>query len=455
MTRRTRTPNVCSFFVKLQRTMMPSQDFVCGRVRPPQSRILPTWLALKSVGWPMWHLNWRRVRGDVMKTSLRSLARAAIAGATMNVVALTAQAGPAGALDITLKNAAAADRIERQRDAAAGQLPLPNTPRLGHLEKRLARKGLAVGQPVLIRIFKAESELEVWMEKNGRFIHFATYPICQWSGKLGPKLAEGDKQSPEGFYTVTRRQLHRTGRWPRSLNLGFPNAFDRSQARTGSYILVHGGCSSVGCYAMTNAVMEEIYTLTKSALDDGQKHVPVHVFPFHLTNSNLHKYRKHKWVAFWRDLKSGYDAFNRTRRAPLINVCQGRYAATPVPPLEEGGSGGPFSVCAQTANVLRAFDQLDRIARRPSLWRKLSNADRTFLIDTAGPKRVAAARKGRGPTRTASHLKHGINKQTKRRVTCDRRKASCKRFLAMKARKRRSAARKRARRIRTASPRRR
>ena len=68
---------------------------------------------------------------------------------------------------------------------------------------------------VLIRIFKEESELEMWMQKGERYVHFATYPICHWSGTLGPKLAEGDKQTPEGFYTITRRQLHRIGRWPR------------------------------------------------------------------------------------------------------------------------------------------------------------------------------------------------------------------------------------------------
>ena len=81
---------------------------------------------------------------------------------------------------------------------------------------------------------------------------FATYPICLWSGRLGPKLREGDRQAPEGFYTVSAEQLNPNSRWHRSFSLGFPNAFDQAHGRTGSFIMVHGGCPSIGCYAMTD-----------------------------------------------------------------------------------------------------------------------------------------------------------------------------------------------------------
>ena len=126
----------------------------------------------------------------------------------------------------------------------------------------------------MIRIFKAESELELWMQKDDRFELFATYSICKWSGKLGPKQHEGDRQAPEGMYAVGMPQIHRKGRWPRALNIGYPNAFDRAMDRTGSYILVHGGCSSTGCFAMTNQQMEEIYRLSEEALKQGQTHIP-------------------------------------------------------------------------------------------------------------------------------------------------------------------------------------
>ena len=233
-------------------------------------------------------------------------------------------ADAARALTIELRDVAP-DRIERQRAAEAGRLPLANTPDVDQLETRLAEAGLKSGTPILMRVFKASSELELWMEKDRRFVLFATYPICHWSGTLGPKLREGDKQTPEGFYTITQRQTRHIGRWRSAINLGFPNAFDRAQGRNGSFILMHGGCSSVGCFAMTNPVMSEIHTLTKAAIAAGQRHVPVHVFPFRMTEKALAEHIENDWHPFWTTLKAGYDSFERTRRPPRISVCQGNY----------------------------------------------------------------------------------------------------------------------------------
>jgi len=275
--------------------------------------------------------------------------------------------GVAQALTIELKDVAA-DRVERQRAAAAGALPLPGTPNVAFLQARLRDKGVTLADPILIRIFKAESELEIWKQKGGGYILFATYPICHWSGTLGPKLKSGDKQAPEGFYTVTRRQLHHAGRWPRSLNLGFPNVFDKTLSRTGSYILVHGGCSSVGCYAMTNTVIEEIYSLTAAAISGGEDHVPVHVFPFRMTDANLAKYKTDEWHDFWSNLKEGYDAFQRTRRPPRVSVCDGRYHFRDIAP-EEGGEPGPLGWCGATAPAVQDLERLSKLASlRPSVW---------------------------------------------------------------------------------------
>jgi murein L,D-transpeptidase YafK len=196
------------------------------------------------------------------------------------------------------------------------------------LARRVAAKGMALGSPVMIRVFKSESELEVWMHKGERFELLAVYPICNWSGVLGPKLTEGDKQSPEGFYSIGARQLHRTGRWPRSLDIGFPNTFDRAHGRTGSYILVHGGCTSTGCYAMTDPVMEEIYALGEAALRQGQWHIPVHVFPFRMTQANLAAHTGSEWSVFWASLKEAYDLFERTRRPPYVSVCNKQYVVS-------------------------------------------------------------------------------------------------------------------------------
>jgi murein L,D-transpeptidase YafK len=202
---------------------------------------------------------------------------------------------------------------------------LPGTPDLARLNERLAAHGAKLGVPVYLRIFKLESELELWIEKDGRFVHFATYPICRWSGQLGPKLKEGDRQAPEGFYTVAAEQLNPNSRMHRSFSLGFPNAFDQAHGRTGSFLMVHGGCASTGCYAVTDPVVDEIWRLVTAALDNGQMRFPVHVFPFRMTDRNLRWRRGNLWEDFWADLKKGYDLFDQNRMPPMISVCKGRY----------------------------------------------------------------------------------------------------------------------------------
>jgi murein L,D-transpeptidase YafK len=184
------------------------------------------------------------------------------------------------------------------------------------------------------------------MEKDGRYRLFATYPICLWSGRLGPKLAEGDRQAPEGFYSVTKEELNPNSRWHRSFSLGFPNAFDRAQGRTGSFIMVHGGCQSIGCFAMTNDVVDEIWRLVTAALDQGQPAFDVQVFPFRMTDQNLAVRKGDQWSGFWADLKKGYDVFERTHVPPNVSVCDGRYVVT------EAMLGSPSQAptdCAATA----------------------------------------------------------------------------------------------------------
>jgi murein L,D-transpeptidase YafK len=204
-------------------------------------------------------------------------------------------------------------------------LPLRGTPDLARLDERLSGQGLRLGAPAFIRIFKLESELELWLEKDGRFVRFATYPICLWSGRLGPKLQEGDLQAPEGFYTVASEQLNPNSRWHRAFNLGFPNAFDQAQGRDGSFIMIHGGCASIGCYAMTNPVIDELWGVVTAALDGGEPRVPVHVFPFRMSESNLAARRAERWSGFWTELKAGYDAFENDHIPPVVSVCRGRY----------------------------------------------------------------------------------------------------------------------------------
>jgi murein L,D-transpeptidase YafK len=190
----------------------------------------------------------------------------------------------------------------------------------------LGKRRMDVKAPVFIRIYKEESELEVWkLREDGRFYLLKTYPICNWSGKLGPKVRAGDRQSPEGFYTVTPQQMNPKSQYHLAFNIGYPNPYDRSNRRTGAALMVHGGCGSSGCYAMTDALMEEVYALMREAFDGGQTVVHVHAFPFRMSKANMARHAKSEWAAFWRTLKQGYDYFELTRQVPTIAVCSRRY----------------------------------------------------------------------------------------------------------------------------------
>lgn len=190
----------------------------------------------------------------------------------------------------------------------------------------LGKKGMNTQAAIFVRIYKEESELEVWkLRDDGRYYHFKTYPICNWSGEVGPKLRQGDRQSPEGFYQITREQMKPDSRFHLAFNLGYPNPFDKSHRRTGDALMVHGKCASAGCYAMTDALMEEIYALAREAFIGGQEAIPVHAFPFRMTETNMARHAKSKWQPFWRNMKEGYDHFELTRQVPAIAICNRRY----------------------------------------------------------------------------------------------------------------------------------
>jgi murein L,D-transpeptidase YafK len=190
----------------------------------------------------------------------------------------------------------------------------------------LAKKGMQPGSPIFVRIFKEESELEIWKQRDdGRFYHFKTYPICNWSGEIGPKLSYGDRQAPEGFYTVTPALMNPNSKYYLSFNLGYPNAYDRAWSRTGDSVMVHGNCRSAGCYAMTDALMEEIYGLTREALKAGQPSFQVQALPFRMTDARMAREKNSKWYGYWKTLKQGYDYFENYRVPPNVVVCEKRY----------------------------------------------------------------------------------------------------------------------------------
>ncbi|MFZ1884118.1 MAG: hypothetical protein WAU53_11115 [Rhodoplanes sp.] len=201
----------------------------------------------------------------------------------------------------------------------------------------IASKNMSVESPILVRIFKEESELEIWKKDySGRFVRLKTYPICRWSGDLGPKIRQGDRQAPEGFYTITPGQMNPNSNYYLAFNLGFPNAFDRAHGRSGAFLMVHGNCSSAGCYSMSDAQMAEIYALGREAFLGGQKSFQVQAYPFRMTPLNLARHRNNPHFAFWRMLKEGNDHFEVTRQEPKVDVCERRYV------FNATAASGPF-----------------------------------------------------------------------------------------------------------------
>ncbi len=195
------------------------------------------------------------------------------------------------------------------------------------LKAEIAAKGFTWGSPVFLRLFKEENELEIWLQdsEESRYRLYDSFNICKYSGKLGPKRREGDRQAPEGFYYVPQDMLHPNSKFHLALNLGYPNDYDAAHGYSGSFLMIHGKCVSTGCYAMTDEVIEKVYLLAESALQHGQEAVPVHIFPFRLEEEKLKAHKNYKWYAFWNDLREGYTYFEQHRIPPQIVVEDKKY----------------------------------------------------------------------------------------------------------------------------------
>ena len=185
----------------------------------------------------------------------------------------------------------------------------------------------AVDGSLYIRIFKEEKTLEIWVQReiNSRFRLFRTYPVCRSSGLVGPKLKEGDGQSPEGFYSITPDRMHADSNYHRAMDIGYPNKYDVAHDRTGSALMIHGDCVSQGCYAMTDQYIDEIYSIVSSAFEAGQSNVPVHIFPFRMNAMNMAYHSESEWLYFWSQLQKGYLLFEQEYLPPEVAVIGGRY----------------------------------------------------------------------------------------------------------------------------------
>jgi len=257
------------------------------------------------------------------------------------------------------------------------------------VQSKMARLDMPTHSPVMVRLFKEENTLEVWKQQsNGRYGLIAQYDICKWSGKLGPKYMEGDRQAPEGFYTITRAQMNPNSSYYLSFDLGFPNAYDQAHGRTGRHLMVHGSCSSAGCYSMTDKSVAQIYAFGRDAFIGGQRSFQVEAFPFRMTHENMLRYRKDPNYPFWTMLKQGYDAFEKTKTPPRVDVCNGRYVFN-----SPGGCIGGAAL--QTAFAPAAADNLAAVsgAFEPSSLKAPSpsilNREEAGLVADWSKKRAA------------------------------------------------------------------
>lgn len=255
---------------------------------------------------------------------------------------------------------------------AANPAALKPAPR--DIQSLLKDRAISPSAPIYIRVFKEESELEVWKaRRDGRYIAIKTYPICTWSGTLGPKTALGDQMSPEGFYRFTVDGLKPDSKYHLALNVGYPNALDRTLGRTGDFIMVHGQCVSIGCFAMTNDLIEEIYALARDALEGGADRVPVHIFPFRMTDENMQRHAGHAAAVTWAPLKEAYDDFARTQEPPRVGMCGSKYVINPI----ASPAGTPKDACPAHLGKLLA-------PLSPKKARKLAFLSTPLFAD--GPK---------------------------------------------------------------------
>ncbi|MEA2909979.1 MAG: hypothetical protein QOJ15_2060 [Bradyrhizobium sp.] len=292
------------------------------------------------------------------------------------------------------------DEISLATNAKANQ-PVPPK-----LLAAMVEKDMELQSPMLVRLFKQEAELEVWkQDRSGRFALLKTYPICRWSGDLGPKVREGDRQAPEGFYAITPGQMNPQSAYYLSFNTGYPNAYDRALGHTGSQLMVHGDCSSRGCYAMTDEQIAEIYSLGRESFFGGQKSFQFQAYPFRMTPINMAKHRNNPNMPFWKMIKEGYDHFEVTRQEPKVDFCEKKYVFDASKPpdakrdlvFEASAKCPAYVIPDEVADAVHAKQQEDQLETA----RLISKGTPVARINTGidgGMNKVFAARLPDGST---------------------------------------------------------
>jgi murein L,D-transpeptidase YafK len=258
-------------------------------------------------------------------------------------------------------------------------------------------KNMPRNSPIMIRILKEEGKLEIWKAKaDNRFDIIKSYDICAWSGKLGPKVKEGDRQAPEGFYSLTPAHLNPNSKYYLAINTGFPNRYDAANGRNGTNLMIHGACSSSGCYSMTDEQILEIYAFARDAFKGGQTSVQLQALPFRMTAENMARHRDSENYSFWKMIKVGYDNFEVSKRPPDVSVCDKKYVFNQEAkgPLNAAGACPAMSTPPAMASALSTYDKTYTLAYEKAVdkldgkvWYEPSEAERKAV--------VAEKRKGR------------------------------------------------------------
>jgi murein L,D-transpeptidase YafK len=292
------------------------------------------------------------------------------------------------------------DEVSLATNAKANQ-PVPPK-----LLAAMVEKDMDLNSPILVRLFKEEAELEVWkQDRSGRFALLKTYPICRWSGDLGPKVREGDRQAPEGFYAISPAQMNPQSAYYLSFNTGYPNAFDRALGRSGSQLMVHGDCSSRGCYAMTDEQIAEIYSLGRESFFGGQRAFQLQAYPFKMTPVNMAKHRNNPNMPFWKMIKEGWDHFEITRQEPKVDFCEKKYVfdaikapnATRDPVFDASAKCPAYTIPDELADAVREKEQQES-AEIAKLISKGTPVARLNTGIDGGMNKVFAARVPEGNT---------------------------------------------------------
>src|SRR6202140_1815263 len=292
------------------------------------------------------------------------------------------------------------DEISLATNAKANQ-PVPPK-----LIADMTAKDMALQSPMLVRLFKQEAELEVWkQDRSGRFALLKTYPICRWSGDLGPKVREGDRQAPEGFYSISPGQMNPQSAYYLSFNTGYPNAFDKALGRSGSKLMVHGDCSSRGCYAMTDEQIAEIYSLGRESFFGGQRAFQLQAYPFTMTPVNMAKHRNNPNMPFWKMIKEGWDHFEITRQEPKVDFCEKKYVfdatkapnATRDPVFDASAKCPAYTIPDELADAVRERQQEEQ-AETAKLIAKGTPVARINTGIDGGMNKIFAARVPDGNT---------------------------------------------------------